>query len=328
MTSVPPIPPLEMRELIGLTDPAGFENPTGEPIWPDVPPGAWKTYLDFGSGCGRSARRLMLQNERPERYIGVDIHRGMVRWCRENLAPHAPGFEFHEHEVYSPGLNPDRTLPWAAPLPVEDGCCTLIEATSVFTHLIESQTEYYLDEVRRVLAPEGLLMATFFLFDKVDYPFMQDNQNALYINDRDPTNAVVFDREWLYGALADRGLAIVGATPPWVRGFHWTLRIGHLRPGVTAIELPPDTAAPGRRPPPLLRTGAERIGLEEGAESGAVSRGASLPLPAPDPLAIELVAAKEYIASLEARVAELSAAPPPAHDQGLLGRFKRMIGAR
>ena len=26
---------------------------------------------------------------------------------------------------------------------------------------------------------------------------MQDFQNALYINDVDPTNAVIFDREWL-----------------------------------------------------------------------------------------------------------------------------------
>jgi SAM-dependent methyltransferase len=197
-----------MRELVGRTELASFENPTGAPIWDGLPEEAWATYLDFGCGCGRSARRLMLQTPRPKRYIGVDIHRGMVQWCRENLTPIAPGFEFHEHHVFSPGLNPDRTLPWAAPLPAEDGSCTLIEATSVFTHLIESQAEFYLDEVARVLAPEGILIATFFLFEKAGFPFMQDNQHALYINSVDPTNAVVFDRDWLLAGLAARDLVL------------------------------------------------------------------------------------------------------------------------
>lgn len=302
-----PMPPLEMRELVGYFQPEGYENPTGAPIWPDLPEEQWRSYLDFGCGCGRSARRLMLQTPRPERYVGVDLHRGMIHWCQENLAPLAPGFEFFHHDVFNAGLNPDRGRPVAVPLPVEDGSMTLMEATSVFTHLIEAQAEFYLDEVARVLAPDGVLIVTFFLFEKAAFPFMQDMQNALYINDRDPTNAVVYDRDWLLAALASRGLQISRAEPPSVRGYHWQLRITPQRAGVQGVELPPDDAPVGRRPPPQLREGADRIGLDPAASEGAMPELTRQPLPPLDPVYEELQGAKQYIASLEAEIGQLRA---------------------
>jgi SAM-dependent methyltransferase len=321
-----PMPPLEMRELVGYFETRGYENPNGEPIWPDLPEEAWRHYLDFGCGCGRSARRLLLQTPRPERYVGVDLHRGMIRWCQEHLAPHAPGFEFLHHDVFNAGLNPDRSRPWAAPLPVEDGFATLMEASSVFTHLIEGQAEFYLDEVARVLAPEGVLICTFFLFDKDGYPFMQDSQNALYINDRDPTNAVVYDRAWLLAGLSRRGLVISRAEPPRVRGYHWRLWITPAREGVEAVELPPADAPVGRRPPPQLREGADRIGLDEGATEGAMPELARQPLPPLDPVYAELQNAKAYIASLEQENAKLRAAQAaPSAPAGLLQRLRARL---
>jgi SAM-dependent methyltransferase len=324
-----------MRELVGYFDPVGFDNPTGAPIWDGLPRSAWRSYLDFGCGCGRSARRLMQQTPVPERYVGVDIHRGMVQWCQDNLTPLAPAFAFVHHDVYSPGLNPHRSRPWAAPLPVEDGSFTIVEATSVFTHLVESQAEFYLDEIRRVLAPEGILIATWFLFDKVGFPFMQDNQNALYINDRDPTNAVVFDRGWLHAALAERGLLITRVEPPSIQGYHWRLWLAPARPGLEAVAIPPDQAPPGRRPPPLLRVGAERIGLDPAAAEGDVHRSQRQPLPPPDPIAAELAAAKEYIASLEAArnatagETALQRGAPDSHDLAPgLGHQPRDLGWR
>jgi len=298
-----PIPPLEMRELVGLTDLALYGNPSGAPIFDGLPTAAWRSYLDFGCGCGRSARRLIQQDPRPERYVGIDLHRGMVQWCRQNLAPHAPGFEFIHHDVYNPGLNPNASRPWATQLPVEDGSITLMEAHSVFTHLIESQAEFYLDEVARVLAPDGIMVATFFLFDKVEFPFMQDSQNAVYINDRDPTNAVVFDRGWLMAGLAERGLALVRADVPAIRGFHWQLRIAPAGHEAGPVELPIDTSAPGRLPPPLLRERAHEIGLDGTTTAAPVYQTARQELPPPNPRAAELAAAKDHIASLEERLA-------------------------
>lgn len=99
-----------------MTDPEPYDNPTGAPIFDGLAADAWRTYLDFGCGCGRSARRLMQQAPRPQRYIGVDLHRGMVRWCQENLAPLADGFEFIHHDVYSPGLKTWIVSEWSRQL--------------------------------------------------------------------------------------------------------------------------------------------------------------------------------------------------------------------
>jgi SAM-dependent methyltransferase len=296
-----PIPPIELRELVGLIDPAGYENHGRVPCFEEmgVPESNYRSFLDFGCGCGRSARRLALQLPKPENYVGIDLHRGMVSWCQRELQPLVDGFRFEHHNVFSPCLNPDRTLPWAAPFPVEDRSISLIEATSVFTHLIEGQAEHYLDEVARVLTDDGMLMATFFMFDKQMAPFLQDNQNALYCNPLDPTNAVIYDRDWLRGAVAERGMSIVRAVAPSVRGFHTWIGIARKEAGMAEIELPPDLAPAVRSPPPLLRVGAEHFGLEDGRFTDPVSLSIRADLPAPDPLAIELRHAKEYIASLE-----------------------------
>ena len=288
-----------MRELVGLVDPSEYENPTGEPIWSGLPEAAWRSYLDLGSGCGRSARRLLQQREPPEQYVGVDLHAGMVKWCNENLTPPGSNFSFVHHDVYNPGLNPNRSRPWALPLPVASASCSLIEATSVFTHLTESQTEHYLDEVARVLTPDGTLFATFFLFDKTDFPMLQDFQNALYVNENDPTNAVIFARTWLRAALRERGLVLAGVKPPEVRGFHWTLKIRRAAPDVAEAGLPEDTGRIARRPPPLLREDGGRIGLEVGVGDQPAKVPERAVLPPPDPLAAELANAKEHIASLE-----------------------------
>jgi SAM-dependent methyltransferase len=296
-----PIPPLELRELVGLVDPAGYENPGRLPQFStlNVPEANYRSYLDFGCGCGRSARRLALQLPRPERYLGIDLHPGMVAWCQRELQPRIDGFHFEHHNVFSPCLNPDRTLPWIDSFPVEDASISLIEATSVFTHLIEGQAEHYLDEVARVLTDDGMFLATFFLFDKEIAPFLQDNQNALYCNPFDPTNAVMFDREWLRVAVSLRGLKIVRAVAPDVRGFHTWVGIARIGAGFEEVKLPPDLATPARRPPPLLRAGAASFGLEDGQFTAETAMSQRAQVPPPDPIAIELRNAKEYITSLE-----------------------------
>jgi hypothetical protein len=144
---------------------------------------------------------------------------------------------------------------------------TLMIAVSVFTHLIQDQAEYYLDEVARVLAPNGVLYSTFFLFDKADFPMMQTFQAALYINDVDPTNAVIFDRGWLAEQLDRRGLRIRSVEPPIVRGFQWQMQIER---GRGSVELPLDEAPRGRRAPPMSEIPAHLVG-QYGAEASAAA---------------------------------------------------------
>ncbi len=221
----------------------------------DLPLSCYESVFDFGCGCGRIARQLLQQNPRPKRYLGIDLHKGMIEWCRKNLAPHDRSFEFHHHDVFSACLNPDPTRPRTLDLPAKDGSFNLILAWSVFTHTTQSQTEHYLREVARILSADGVLVATWFLFEKRYFPMMQDFQNALYINEYDPTNAAIYDREWLELTLSKVGLSIVRVVPPWVRGFQWEMHIAHTSLGRPRVDLPMDTAPFGRVPPPILSAG-------------------------------------------------------------------------
>ncbi len=255
-----PLPPLQMRQLVGPTDPTAFDQPVGQPVFATATNDQYDSVFDFGCGCGRIARKLALGAPRPKRYVGVDLHRGMVQWCNDNLATVLPGFEFHHLNVHNAAFNPDPSRPLVAPFPVDDQSVTLFIAWSVFTHIVESQVDHYLDELKRVLRPDGIAMITTFLFDKAAFPMMQDFQNALYINDVDPWNAVIFDTAWLIASLERRGLRIRAADAPEVYGFQWTLEV---EVGIGSISLPEDLAPVGRRAPPLVPAGAPAIGLAD-----------------------------------------------------------------
>jgi SAM-dependent methyltransferase len=180
----------------------------------------------------------------------------MIRWCQDNLG--TPDFAFEHHDVYNRGLNPSGRQ---SVLPLPDGPFSLINAWSVFTHLIEEQAVHYLNEAARVLRPDGYLNSTWFLFDKDGFPMMQEFQNALYINVDDPTNAVIFDREWLQRRAAEAGLVITYVNPPVIQGFQWTVTFRPVGAGEEPAAFPADTALPGRAAPPMMPADAPSIGL-------------------------------------------------------------------
>ena len=248
-----PIPPFEMRQLVGGPPEEAFENPTGQPALANLPQDAFASVLDFGSGCGRVARQMILQQPKVGRYLGIDLHAGMVGWCRDNLTGAAPEFTFQHHDVYNPGFNPDTSRPTTLPFPAADAAFSLVLAWSVFTHTTQSQTEHYLREVARVLRPDGIFVSTWFMFEKRYFPMMQDFQNALYINEYDVTNATIFDRIWLELSFARLGLRVIRAEPPAIRGFQWLLHIAHTGNDSPRVDLPIDTAPFGRLPPPVVK---------------------------------------------------------------------------
>jgi len=238
-----PIPPLEMRQLIGQPDAEAFDNPTGAPIFDFVDPTAFRNVFELGCGCGRLARQLIQQKVRPERFMGIDPHPGMIAWCHRHLSPAASGFEFLHHDVYDYQLNPGLGKPRMEPFPADAASFSLVEAWSVFTHLTEDLTAYYLREVARILAPGGTFHGTWFLFDKSDgFPMMHDGQNALYVSDAEPSAAVIFDRTWLRKAAHEAGLGICRVWPvlPAARGFQWHVLMAAADEHLQEVAWPPD----------------------------------------------------------------------------------------
>lgn len=244
------MPPRELRYLVGPLDDEAFDNPTGRLIFSDIPAESHETVFDFGCGCGRLARQLIQQTPAPRQYVGVDLNRKLVDWCVEHLAPAASAFQFQPLDIYNAGFNPEgQRGPMTLPMPSHSA--TLMIAWSVFAHVVERDAVFYLREAARMLRPDGVLLSTWFVFDKREYPMMQDFQNALFINDVDPTNAVIFDREWLLRTTAEAGLTITAVKPPNVRSFQWQPSLRPTQPGQRHAAFPEDLAPHGRMPPPL-----------------------------------------------------------------------------
>jgi len=103
-----------------------------------------KRVLDFGCGAGRTLRHFIAEARAGEFY-GCDIDEPSIEWLREHL----PQFQ-----VFA---NPERPRP---PLDLPDRSFDLIYAVSVFTHLTSAWSAWAL-QLRRLLRPDGLLLATF-----------------------------------------------------------------------------------------------------------------------------------------------------------------------
>lgn len=97
--------------------------------------------LDFGCGCGRVIRHL--KGLPGVKIHGCDSNSRAIQWCERNLD--FAGFKVN-------GLEP--------PLPYADSSFDLIYAFSVFTHLTGPLQGRWMDELRRVLVPGGLLIVT------------------------------------------------------------------------------------------------------------------------------------------------------------------------
>ena len=257
-----PIPPFEMRQLVGPTDVQHYDNPNARLLFPYLAPSAYEAVFDFGCGCGRNARQLIQQRPQPKRYVGIDLHKGMIEWCKRHLQPIAPQFEFYHHDVFSLGFNPGRDKPTVLPFSVPDGTFSLVNAWSVFTHVTEAAAVHYFREAARILAPTGIFQSTWFLFDKTYFPMMQEFQNALFINDVSPINAVIFDKTWLRKMASEADLTIYFVRPPRVRGFQWLVLMTPRREGVVEVDFPSDDAPFGIRRPPVPQVNVAEIGLK------------------------------------------------------------------
>jgi SAM-dependent methyltransferase len=217
--------------------------------------------FEFGCGCGRVARKLIQQRPQPRHYLGIDLHRGMISWCQRNLTPFAPHFEFRHHDVYNLGFSPSGSKA-ALPFPAADAEFTLVEACSVFTHVTEQEARFYLQECKRILKPDGILNASWFLFEKKNFPMMHEFSNALYVQYADPQSAVLFSREWLRKTAREYGFTIVHIVPPFLRGHQWHLVMMASSAGRAEVEFPEDRAPYGQELAAVPQRRPDEIGID------------------------------------------------------------------
>ena len=101
--------------------------------------------LDFGCGSGRLAWAL---KDTPVRYTGMDIMPELLAYAKSKVP-----------DSFSFVLNQERSIP----LPNES--FDMVCAFSVLTHLLDVEGYTYLQEMRRILKPDGAIVFSFLEID-------------------------------------------------------------------------------------------------------------------------------------------------------------------
>jgi SAM-dependent methyltransferase len=159
---------------------------------------AGKRVLDFGCGAGRTLRHFLAEAAEAEIW-GADIDAASIEWLQASLCP---------------PLHAARCAP-APPLPLDPGF-DLIWAISVFTHLTDTSLAWLL-ELHRLLAPGGLLVATY-----MGRWHSELLAGEPWDEDRIGMNVLRHDQDW------DEGGPMVLMSDWWVRA-HWGRAFDVLR---------------------------------------------------------------------------------------------------
>jgi SAM-dependent methyltransferase len=138
-------------------------------------PSSIRRILDYGCGCGRVMAHF-LRHQPSSEMFGCDIDPGAIAWCQDHL----PGGSFST-------LNP-----WP-PTQYSDQMFDVIVCYSVFTHLSEELQAQWLSEMKRILAPDGLFIASVhgefaasYALPKESEPFRRFTQAGIFDGMTDP----------------------------------------------------------------------------------------------------------------------------------------------
>jgi cyclopropane fatty-acyl-phospholipid synthase-like methyltransferase len=162
--------------------------------------------LDMGCGCGAIPLVMLAHGTSTGGYIGLDVDRRMIDWCNAHLADDK--FRFDHHDYWSATYNTggQRFLPFA----VDDGWATVIVMKSVFTHMLPDDTDWYLRETARVLAPNGKAILTAALYDETDRDMLQrfqhDGGGYRFERAESPESSIAVSRAWMDEHMGAAGL--------------------------------------------------------------------------------------------------------------------------
>lgn len=177
--------------------------------------------LDIGCGIGRIAIPLTGYLTAKGSYDGFDIREDGIKWCQEKITPLYPKFKFKLATLNNSQYLPEnKNAAERFHFPYPSNSFDFIILTSVFTHVNADVVRNYLDEINRVLVPNGRMLATFFLYshNKVDtqerldggvsFPHTVGAHSRVMIK-KNPAAATAYDMMWLAAQIERRGLEIV-----------------------------------------------------------------------------------------------------------------------
>ena len=142
-----------------------------------------------------------------------------IAWCRENITSRYPNFRFRVADIKNKEYNPGgRFAASEYRFPYADASFDFVLLTSVFTHLLPDEVENYLSEIRRVLAPGGRCLASFFLLNEESLGAIRSGTSTIdFRHDfggyraksrETPEAAIAYPEDYVRSLYAELGLEI------------------------------------------------------------------------------------------------------------------------
>lgn len=175
--------------------------------------------LEIGCGCGRTAIALSNYLESGS-FVGMDIEQTSLNACITNKTLQRPNFTFDFLDVKNDEFNPHGKYEANEyRFPYEDSSFDTIFLVSVFTHMLTDDVTQYIDEISRLLKPDGTAFITTFLMDDgaqssgLNFPFKE--QEHFYSTEEMPEIAVgylksFYDSRFLKNGLIEKKSPIMG----------------------------------------------------------------------------------------------------------------------
>jgi ubiquinone/menaquinone biosynthesis C-methylase UbiE len=180
--------------------------------------------LDVGSGMGRMAVPLTQYLNSKGSYEGFDIMPDAVKWCNQHISKEFPNFNFKcvalSNSLYTNSGDESASFTF----PYNDSQFDFVFLTSVFTHMMPADVTQYLNEINRVLKPNGKCFATFFYLDNKAIEFMTNQEKPFFPhpfpnyylhNLKVPEANIGFTPEYFHAALLPTQLQIEHIYPGW-----------------------------------------------------------------------------------------------------------------
>ncbi|MGH9316513.1 MAG: methyltransferase domain-containing protein [Thermoanaerobaculia bacterium] len=182
--------------------------------------------LDIGCGTGVMVPGLLSRVGPNGSYVGFDVHRPAVSWCRRAYRAE-PRCSFELARVASPYSTQRGSPIEQYSFPLADGQADFVLAKSVFTHLTAREASPFFREIHRTLRPGRAAVVTAFLFDKGSrvgtgssrvFRWSDETGRMRWRSRLRPEAALAYERTYFFDLLEARGLRVQWFCPGFFPG--------------------------------------------------------------------------------------------------------------
>jgi SAM-dependent methyltransferase len=146
--------------------------------------------LELGCGVGRIGRGLLQYLNRESSYLGIDVNRTAIDWCKENLTTRNANFRFETIDIANNYYHFDdnqqeNSYDFSFLGEAKFDC---IIAVCFFNHLKINDTRKYLQEISKRLVKDGVAYLTFYTIDEEFFKFR--DRTGFHVDLKSDSNGV------------------------------------------------------------------------------------------------------------------------------------------